>query len=717
MEQIRLVGHETERDRTLALLQDLGVVQITDLTQQLPQSTNGGFAPKLVRDNSLEGTLAELRYALDFIARYDHEKKGFIQGFFNLKDSITTDELARLARSYDYRALCERVRRLDRELLELRSEKTQLEARRAELLPWAALTIPLESLQRSARTVLLLGRLPKASRASLEETLHQRFGGLAVIESVSSDDQTAYLSAILPKESEEEFSHIAAQYSWERVVFQGLPANATGTVQAWLTQTERRLQEITARQAQLEQQAQEIVQEKRKLQALYDYFYNEQLKLSSQALLVGSTHTFVLGGWIRASDYEKLAQAIRQMGSAVWLERVSPNANERPPVALENRRLFQPAEFLIKLFGLPHRNELDPTPFVLPFFAIFFGIALTDAGYGLTLMIAFWLLKRKYRHKFGFQSFANLMILGGLSALIAGAVTGGWFGPELAQSFSTLRALMLFDISTPSGLIAFLLFAFALGFVQVLLGNLLEFYDKARQGRFWEGVWSEGTWIVFMVGLGIVAGAAVPAMMPKDLNAPGLPLAWMDVGVHLTLLGAFLVLFFSRVESPQKLGEQVPWLGLAVGLTLWIVRPFAWPVGEVLAALGVLGIVVKGGVRRALGRIGAGAFRLYGATGLLGDVLSYSRIMALGVSTGLIAASMNKLSLMMWDLPFIGPVLCIVFIVLLQTFSILINSLSAFVHAARLHYVEFFTKFYEAGGEAFKPFARASVYYEVRENR
>ncbi|MCS6903415.1 MAG: hypothetical protein NZO41_03960, partial [Candidatus Bipolaricaulota bacterium] len=116
MEQIRLVGHEADRERTFALLQDLGVVQISDLTQQLSSNPKGGFAPKPIRDNALESTLAELRYALDFIARYDHEKKGFIQGFFNLKDAITPEELIQLARSYDYRALCERVRRLDREL-------------------------------------------------------------------------------------------------------------------------------------------------------------------------------------------------------------------------------------------------------------------------------------------------------------------------------------------------------------------------------------------------------------------------------------------------------------------------------------------------------------------------------------------------------------------------------------------------------------------------
>lgn len=229
--------------------------------------------------------------------------------------------------------------------------------------------------------------------------------------------------------------------------------------------------------------------------------------------------------------------------------------------------------------------------------------------------------------------------------------------------------------------------------------------------------------MTFMLGIGIVAGVSVPGMMPKELNAPGLPSDLMPLGVYLALAGAFLVAFFSRVESPHKLSLQVPWLVLTAGAVLWLGSPFAvW--GQGLTALGVIGIVMTpqtglsfgARVRSVLGRIGVGLFRLYGATGLLGDVLSYSRVMALGVSTGLIAASMNKLALMFVGIPLVGVVICIVLLPFLQVFSLLINALSAFVHAARLHYVEFFTKFYESGGQAFKPFARESIYYDVQKD-
>ncbi|MCL6642904.1 MAG: V-type ATP synthase subunit I [Candidatus Bipolaricaulota bacterium] len=720
MQKIRLVGHDTERERVLTTLQELGVVQISDLTTKNEQSLSG-FRPKTPPTNEIESKLADLRYALDFLARYDTEKKGFIQGFFNLKELIRPEEIERIARAYDYRALCQRVRDLDQENIALHGERVQLEARRAELLPWRDLPIPVEKLRSTQTTALILGRLPKENLVNLQRAIQNQLADLVLFQRAGEDETTSYFYAFVLKDSEEAFEKMLAEHGGERLP--DLPQEAHGLPKEILEQIERRLSELDARHQQLSQQATALLAEKSKLQALYDYLHNEYLKAQAQAQLLGSPHTFVLEGWVRQSDWERLQRALQNNSEAVYLGRIAPDPDEVPPVALENKRLFQPAEFLIKLFGLPNQKELDPTPFVLPFFAIFFGIALTDAGYGLALILIFSYLKRRYSHKRGFQPFANLIILGGISAVIAGALTGGWFGPDLAQAFSALRALVLFDVSTPAGLIAFLLFSFALGFLQVLLGNLLEFYDKARSGRFWEALWHEGSWVVFIVGLGIVAGVSVPAIMPKELHAPGLPASWMPVGIYLTLTGAFLVLFFSRVEFPERVSRQLPWLLAAAGLVLWLGSSLiVW--GQVLVGLGIggalmvtpqSGLSVGARVRSVLGRVGAGLFRLYGATGLLGDVLSYSRIMALGISTGLIADSMNKLALMMLGIPFIGVVLCVALLIGLQIFSLVINSLSAFVHAARLHYVEFFTKFYESGGEAFKPFARESVYYDVEE--
>jgi V/A-type H+-transporting ATPase subunit I len=718
MQKIRLVGHDAERERVLTTLQGLGVVQISDLTNKNGQSLSG-FRPKPPSTNEIESKLADLRYALEFLARYDTEKKGFIQGFFNLKELIRPEEIERIAREYDYRALCQRVRDLDQEGIALQAERAQLEARRAELLPWRDLPIPVEKLRSTQTTALILGRLPQENLSRFQQAIQ---GQLADLVLLPGEDKTAnYFYAFVLKDSEEAFERMLAEHGGERLP--DLPQEARGLPKEILSHIERRLNEIDARRQQLSQQATALLAEKPKLQALYDYLHNEYLKAQAQARLVGSPHTFVLEGWVRESDFPRLAQALRS--EAVYLERIPPDPDEVPPVALENRRLFRPAEFLIKLFGLPNQKELDPTPFVLPFFAIFFGIALTDAGYGLALILIFSYLKRRYRHKRGFQPFANLIILGGVSAVIAGALTGGWFGSDLKEIITVLRdRVMIFNVGTQQGLIAFLLFSLGLGLLHVVLGNMLELYDKVRTGRVWEALWGDAVWLLFITGIGIAAGAGVPAIMPKELQAPGLPSSWMPLGATLALLGALLVVCFGRVENPHNLREQVPWLVLAGGLFFWLQRPIASvPLGEVLTIGGVLGILaltqpgmsVGAKLRAALGRVGAGLFKLYGVSGLLGDVLSYSRIMALGISTGLIADAVNKLAKMFLDIPAVGVVIFVVFVIGGQIFSLLINTLSAFVHSARLHYVEFFTKFYEAGGATFKPFGRESVYYEIQQ--
>jgi V/A-type H+-transporting ATPase subunit I len=739
MQKIRLIGHDAGRDRVLTALQEIGVLQIADLTNKNEQSLLG-FRSKSLDSNDIESRLADLRYVLDFMARYDKEKKGFIQGFFNLKERIRSEEIERIAREYDHRPICQQARQLDQESIELRSERALLETRRAELVPWADLAIPLEEWRSTATVAVMLGCLPKERLPELTHELQAQLSGLVITQQISEDEQSSYIYALVPTVYEELFLEICANYGWERLALSSLPPDARGLPKEILAQIERRLQEIDEHQKIRVSKAEALIAEKRKLQALYDYLHNEHLKAQSHARLLGSAYTFVLEGWVRASDFAKLEQAVHRTNDAVYLERIESDPNEVPPVALENRRLFQPAEFLVKLFGLPNQQELDPTPFVLPFFAIFFGIALTDAGYGLALILIFWVLKRRYSHKLGFQPFANLLMLGGFSAVVAGAVTGGWFGPELLLNrglydipvlghlLAFLKWLVQFPVETKEQqsqfLIAFLLFSFALGFVQVFLGNVLEFYDKVRNGRFWEGVWSECCWMIFMLGLGIVAGVGVPAMLPQELEAPGLPASWMPVGVNMALIGAFLVVFFARVESPSRFIEQVPWLCLTAGLVLWLQRPLnGVPLGEVLTVLGVIGILITAQagqsigskVRSALGRVGAGLFKLYGATGILGDVLSYSRIMALGISTGLIASAINTLAGMLWQIPAVGAVLFVVFLLVGQVFSLLINSLSAFVHSARLHYVEFFTKFYESGGESFKPFMRESLYYDVQQ--
>ncbi|MCR4404868.1 MAG: V-type ATP synthase subunit I [Candidatus Acetothermia bacterium] len=734
MQKVRLIGHDSVREAVMAVLQDLGVLQISDLTgrDEGSEGVLGLFRAKRAQVEELEQKLSEIKYVLDFIARFE-PKAGLLESLTNPKAEITADELEEIVENYDYKPVYERARALDLEPAQLRSELAKLEALRNELLPWAEVAIPIEELRSSHLVAFVAGRLPRDRKKleGLKGRLREELAGLVFLHEAGVQGNRLCIYAFMPSELEDPFLQLAGELGFERIPapFAALAGEFRGSPREILAELDRRIEGLSRRREELLHEAEALVVEKLKLQALYQHFHDEFLRRAAQQRLIGSPNTFILEGWVRAADFPRLKEAIEKNVAAeeVYLEPIEPEPGERPPVVLENRPLFRPAEMVVRLFGLPRPGELDPTPFVAPFFALFFGVALTDAGYGLALMVIFSLLKRKFRGE-SFRRFANLLIMGGFVALVAGALTGGWFGPELAGMVPFLRKLQLFDVSGADGLIAFLGLTMVFGFFQVLLGHLLELWDLARAGRFKEGLFREGSWALFLLGLGLFAGIGIPPM----LGLEGLPQSIAPLANTLLLLGFFAVMLFSRADPERPWREQIPWLVVLIALMLMMKGP-ALLNG---AALGLAGAGLvwagvtgpgKGWGRRLISvvkRLGSGLFRLYGATGFLGDMLSYARIMALGVATGLIAMSINTFATVLggvlpglFGLPkVVGIVVAALIIMFGQPFSLVINSLSAFVHSARLQYVEFFTKFYESGGDRFRPFAKEPVFYEVKES-
>ncbi len=731
MQKVRLIGHDSVREAVMALLQGLGALQIEDLTARDPGPEGAFLRAKRAKLEELEQKLNEIKYVLDFIARFE-PKKGLLESFTTSKAEITAEELKGIVESYDYKPIYERARALDLEPAQLRSEIARLEALRQEILPWAEVEIPIEEMRSTTLVSFIAGRLPRERKRveGLKAQVREELGGLVALHEAGSQGNKLYIYAFLPAELEEPFLQLAGQFGFERLPapFATLLGEFKGLPREILAELDRRLGELSKRREELLHEGEALVAEKPKLQALYQHFHDEFQKRAAQGRLIGSENTFILEGWVRAKDLDRLRVAIETEAEEVYLEPIEPEPGERPPVVLENRPLFRPAEMVVRLFGLPRSGELDPTPFVAPFFALFFGVALTDAGYGLALMVIFSLLKRKFKGE-TFRRFANLLIMGGFVALIAGALTGGWFGPELVHLLPFLKRLQLFDVSGAEGLIAFLGLTMVFGFVQVLLGHLLELYDQARAGQFKEGLFREGSWALFLLGLGLFAGIGIPPM----LGLEGLPQSLSPFANTLLLLGFFAVMLFSRADPTRPMREQLPWLALLLALMLMVKGPGEPPLLGLLW-LGLAGasliwaVLISPGkglgkkIISVVKRLGSGLLRLYGATGFLGDMLSYARIMALGVATGLIAMSINTFAMVLggvlpglFGLPkVVGLVVAALIIIVGQPFSLVINSLSAFVHSARLQYVEFFTKFYESGGERFKPFAKESIFYEVK---
>lgn len=312
-----------------------------------------------------------------------------------------------------------------------------------------------------------------------------------------------------------------------------------------------------------------------------------------------------------------------------------PQPKDQPPVMLRNSRFSRLFEPIAKLFALPSYGEMDLTPYFAPFFMLFFGFCLGDAGYGIVLVLAATIYK--FRADASMKPTLTLVQFLGLATILFGALTGTVFGLNLLQDqFAWLGEVRNYMLNSDQ---AFQL-ALLLGVVQILFGLGVKALNKSQQYGWKHGIAPVG-WILLILSL-------------------------VDIGM------AELLLPYSK---------YVAWV--AVGLIVLFSDPEA-------------GI---------FGRLGSGAWALYGITGIFGDLLSYIRLFALGIASAILGLVVNDIALQIrGSIDILGPILFVVFLLVGHTANLLIASLGAFVHPMRLTFVEFYKNAgFEGGGKPYDP--------------
>ncbi len=313
-----------------------------------------------------------------------------------------------------------------------------------------------------------------------------------------------------------------------------------------------------------------------------------------------------------------------------------PFPEESPPIELKNGRFARLFEPIAKLFAMPSYRELDLTPLFAPFFMLFFGFCLGDAGYGLLFIIVGFIVKPRLKPKM--KPIVTLVQFLGLGTLIFGVLTGTFFGMDLLQKdLPVLESVKSFMLNSEQ---SFYL-ALIIGAFQILFGIGVHAVNRFRRYGFLYALPQIG-WLMLLPGLGIYFG----------LDGLELP------GTIMMSAGIALILFWSDPKA------------------------------------------------NFLSRIGVGLWDLYNITGIFGDVLSYIRLFALGVSSAILGFVINDISMSInQGLPYAGPVLMVIFLVIGHTANIFISSLGAFVHPMRLTFVEFYKNAgFSGGGKEYKPF-------------
>ena len=420
----------------------------------------------------------------------------------------------------------------------------------------------------------------------------------------------------------------------------------TGTAKENDQRIARELEQNEQESAQAEQQLAQLTSLAEPIRQAADRASVRINREEGRSRLLDTEKTFRLEGWVPAENWPQLESQLKNYPCA-W-ELRDPTEEEYPkvPVKLKNNWFTRPLSMVTEMYSLPAYNGLDPNPLMAPFFILFYGIMMADMGYGLLMMIASVVVLKKSRPRAGMHNFFALLGLCGVSTFIMGALTGGFFGDFISQ----LRKLI-----NPESTFVW----------------------------FWPTLFTplEDTMMILV-------------------GAMALGFVQILVGMAISFVKKL-----RRGQVMDAIWEEVTW---------WVV--FA---GLALAILGVTNLVIiLGGVmvvagpiltEKGFGKITGIFGSLYNhVTGYFGDILSYSRLMALMLAGSVIAQVFNTLGAIPGNV-----VIFIIISMLGNALNFALNLLGCYVHDLRLQCLEYFNKFYEDGGKPFRPMKLDTNYYDV----
>ncbi len=629
VERVEILAHGSWKTELLALLQEIGVVQLEEAKRE-----ETGLRPVEADVSKLDLLLHRLEKCLDILSV--GEAKGFLAKIAARKPALSIKEKEALLAS-DYLSLVERIEKIEARKNELLSEIKVLQKEMDFLRPWSALALPLSWFRGDNRLEIMVGTIPLARQKDLSQAAEEEALWFEVVHSARRLLYVLLLflkkdkELIEPRLREVDFSPV---FMPEVVMAKAGPGDAVKDI---LDKDGHEIEIKTKELEGLDRKTAEMIPHRDGLAKVYDLLHNEREKIASSRLLGTTEKVVYLEGWVRQQDIPRLKKHLASHESECEVFFRPPLPGEEPPVILENPKPAQPFELVTRLYGLPGRGSLDPTVPLAPFFFVFVGLCVSEAGYGLAVTLFSLLYLKLARPKGGTLQFFRLLLLLGISNIFLGTLVGGWFG-------FPIRQLALIDpIQNP---LSFLVLSLALGFIQVWFGTLLNLIIQLKQKNFLQGIFVQGGWLLLLPSL-------IAYFLTKDTM-------W---GIT-SLIGSAGVVFFS---SPKK---------------------------------------------NPLARFFGGFYRLYDISKYLGDVLSYSRLLALGLATGVIAMVVNTLAQTALKMPWVGWVLAAVVFIGGHLFNLAISFLGGFVHSMRLQFVEFFTKFFQAGGKPFKPFRLENKYAE-----
>jgi V/A-type H+/Na+-transporting ATPase subunit I len=387
--------------------------------------------------------------------------------------------------------------------------------------------------------------------------------------------------------------------------------------------------------------------EKYKNQLIQDVEY---VKARYHTLHEAEDRLMIIEGWVPENKKEEIDKYLETSGIVhITSEAIQ---EEKVPIMLKNKGFSSKFEVLGELYSLPKYNELDLTPFFAPFYTLFFGFCLGDAGYGLLIAIATLFARKKVQKEL--KSVVSLVFYLGLATIFFGLIGGTFFGINLYESnlpvYSSLQKYFEAEGTDINNLLFYL--SLILGGLQIVFGMILKAINETIQF--------------------------------------GWKLALGTIGWILLIIGSVTV---------YSLNEFA-------GIEMEVLQPVFY---GVLGLSGLLILFLNNLKRNILMNFGVGLWNSYNmVTGIVGDLLSYIRLFALGISSAILGFVFNSLAVSMsGDIPVLSIVIMVIILVIGHSINLFMSGLGSFVHPMRLTFVEFYKNAgFAGGGKKYNPFRK-----------
>lgn len=645
MSKINIIADLKDQEKIMAVIQDAACFQIQEHNEKDLEKAD--ISEQI---NKNEYRLAGAKFGLSFLAEYDKRKKS-LKEKLNFKIELSEEELIEKAESFNFKFFKE-IQEVQKKINEASSLIEKFESEIRQLSPWQKLNFIPSYKNFPKKIDFKLLSLPLLKWEIFKNKVEEK-SSLSELQIVEKNKKDVRASLVYHVDCADSLFEIFNEFNVKTEEIFELKVSI-GKHIANLHKEIKKQKEILEKE---KENAEELASKIKDLKIIFDYLSWERDRLLAQQKAVKGWRFFSVIGWIERDKIGFLEKKILSITKNFVIKEIKPEKNEQIPIAFKNSHWFSPFEFVTGVYGAPKNGSPDPTPFLMPFFIVFFGLCLTDAGYGLILaLLAFWGIKFIKPNKEAKKMFL-VLLYGGLATFLAGALVGGWFGividdlgtGRLKNIFTGLR--LIDPVKDP---ITMLLFCLGLGVLQIIAGIVISFWWKIKNKNITSALLDDAMWLYFLTSMLIWAGNKIGII---DLS-------------------------FSKY-------------------LVWV---------------GIFGIVITQGrkAKNPILKLVNGIVSLYGLVGYLSDVLSYSRLLALGLATGIIAMVVNLIASLTIDMvPYFGYFLAVLIIIGGHAFNIAINALGSFIHSSRLQFVEFFPKFMEGGGVNLSPIKKDNKYTKI----